>query len=159
QGFDYFCNCSSNNYNALQLKAEKRFAQGYSFLVHYTWSKAMNFDADYFTHDARLNYGPTDTDRTHAFIFTNLWEVPVGKGKRFLSDTPRAVDMVIGGWQINQSTSVLSGLPYSLSYQNCGDDRDTGPCRVNLVGSTGISGQGDSDSTGRKLWFAAAPAT
>jgi outer membrane receptor protein involved in Fe transport len=158
QGFDYFCNCSSNNYNALQLKAEKRFAKGYSFLVHYTWSKAMNFDADYFTHDAPLNYGPTDTDRTHAFIFTNLWEVPIGKGKRFLGDAPRAVDMLLGGWQINQSTSISSGLPYSLSYQNCGDDRDTGPCRVNLVGDPGISGQGDTTSTGRKLWFAASPA-
>jgi outer membrane receptor protein involved in Fe transport len=158
QGFDYFCNCSSNNYNALQLKAEKRFSVGYSFLVHYTWSKAMNFDSDYFGHDAQLQYGPTDTDRTHVFIFTNLWEVPVGKGKRFMGNASRAVDMVIGGWQVNQSTSIQSGLPYSLSYQNCGDDRDTGPCRVNLVGSPSISGQGDSDSSGRKLWFSAAPA-
>ena len=157
QGFDYFCNCSSNNYNALQLKGEKRFSQGYSLLAHYTWSRNFNFDGDYFPIDARINYGPADTDRTHVFVLTNLLELPIGKGKRFLGGASRLSNLLIGGWQINQSTNFSSGLPYSLSYQNCGDDRDTGPCRVSLNAGVSESGRGDLDPKGRHIWFQAAP--
>lgn len=154
QGFDYFCNCSSNNYNALQLKGEKRFSQGYSFLAHYTWSRNYNFDGDYFPINANLTYGPNDTDRTHVVVLTNLWELPIGKGKKFLGGASHAADLLIGGWQINQSTNISSGLPFSLGYQNCGDDRDAGPCRVSLTGDVS-TGDGSRDASGRVVWFAA----
>ena len=157
QGLDYFCNCSSNNYNALQLKAEKRFSQGYSFLAHYTISRNYNFDGDYFPIDASLNYGPNDTDRRHVVVLTNLLELPFGKGKKYLNGASRAVDLVLGGWQVNQSTNLSSGLPFSLSYQNCGDDRDTGPCRVSLSGDV-ATGDGSRDSAGRVVWFQSAAA-
>jgi hypothetical protein len=158
QGLDYFCNCSSNNYNAFQLKGEKRFSQGYSFLAHYTLSRNFNFDGDYFPIDASLNYGPNETDRTHVVVLTNLFELPIGKGKKFLGGASRAADLLIGGWQINQSTNISSGLPFSLSYQNCGDDRDTGPCRVSLSGDVSETGRGDRDARGRAIWFESAAA-
>lgn len=157
QGLDFFCNCSSNNYNAFQLKGEKRFSDGYSFLAHYTWSRNKNFDGDYFPIDANIAYGTNDTDRTHVVVLTNLWELPIGKGKKLLGGASKAADLILGGWQINQSTNISSGLPFSLSYQNCGDDRDTGPCRVSLAGD--VSTGGDSrDANGRVVYFNAAPA-
>ncbi|MBI1764778.1 MAG: TonB-dependent receptor, partial [Acidobacteria bacterium] len=157
QGLDYFCNCSSNNYNALQLKAEKRFSGGYSLLAHYTASRNYNFDGDYFPIDARVAYGPNDTDRTHVIVLTNLYELPVGKGKKFLGNASRAANLIVGGWQINQSTNLSSGLPFSLSYQNCGDDRDAGPCRVNVTGDV-ATGDGSLDAAGRRIWFTPASA-
>ncbi|HZN10896.1 MAG TPA: hypothetical protein VFC61_04410, partial [Blastocatellia bacterium] len=120
-----------------------RFSNGFSLLAHYTWSKAMNYDGSYFVHDAKLNYAPTDTDRTHTFVASTLWELPVGKGKRFLSDANRAVELLIGGWQLNQITTWSSGSPFSPSYRDCDNDRDTGPCRPDLVGSVDTSGDRD----------------
>ena len=37
QGIDYFCNCATNSYDSLQAKFNKRFGQGYSAKVNYTW--------------------------------------------------------------------------------------------------------------------------
>src|SRR5262249_18745631 len=146
QDIDFFCNCASSNYHALQTKATRRFSNGFSLLAHYTWSKSFNYDGHHFPDDAKLNYGPTDTDRTHTFVASSLYELPFGKGKKFLAGVPRAAELIIGGWQVNQITTISSGLPFSPSYSDCGSDRDTGPCRPNLVGD--VNTEGD-----RSLWF------
>jgi carboxypeptidase family protein/TonB-dependent receptor-like protein len=146
QNIDFFCNCASSNYHSLQTKATKRFSSGFSLLAHYTWSKALNYDGDYFPYDANISYGPADTDRTHTFVMSSLYELPFGKGKKFLGSASRLGELLIGGWQINQITTVSSGLPFTPSYSNCGADRDTGPCRPNLVGDVDTNGNQD-------LWF------
>src|SRR5262245_10697761 len=146
QDIDFFCNCASSNYHALQTKATRRFSNGFSLLGHYTWSKSFNYDGGYFPFDAKLNYGPNDTDRPHTFVVSSLYERPFGKGKKYLTSASRLGELVIGGWQINQITTISSGLPFSPSYDGCGADRDTGPCRPNLVGE--VNTEGDRD-----LWF------
>lgn len=146
QGIDFFGNAASSNYHALQTKATQRFSNGFSLLAHYTWSKAFNYDGDYFIHDAKLNYGPADTDRTHTFVVTTQYELPFGRGKKYLSGSSRLVDAFIGGWQINQITTLSSGLPFSPGYRDCGADRDTGPCRPDLVGEVDTNGD-------RNRWF------
>ncbi|HKQ89788.1 MAG TPA: TonB-dependent receptor [Blastocatellia bacterium] len=143
QDIDFFCNCASSNYHALQTKATRRFSNGFSLLGHYTWSKAFNYDGGYFPFDAKLNYGPTDTDRTHTFVVSSLYELPFGKGKKYLGGASRLGDLIIGGWQVNQITTISSGLPFSPSYDGCGADRDTGPCRPNLVGEVSTDGNQD----------------
>ena len=146
QDIDFFCNCASSNYHALQTKATKRFSNGFSLLAHYTLSRSYNYDGDYFPYNAKLNYGPTDTDRKHTFVVSSLYELPFGKGKKYLAGPSRLGELLIGGWQLNQITTLSSGLPFSPSYSNCGADRDTGPCRPNLVGD--VSTDGD-----RNGWF------
>ena len=80
---DYFGGDASDTYNSLQVVAEKRFTRGYEFLAHYTWSKALGYDTDYYAIDPKLNYGVANTDRKHVFVLTNLIELPFGKGKKF----------------------------------------------------------------------------
>jgi hypothetical protein len=146
QDIDFFCNCASSNYHSLQTKATKRFSSGFSLLAHYTWSKAFNYDGDYFPYDAALSYGPTDTDRTHTFVVSSLYELPFGKGKKYLGGASRLGELLIGGWQLNQITTISSGLPFTPSYSDCGVDRDTGPCRPNRVGDVDTNGD-------QNLWF------
>ena len=67
QSFDYFCNCATNSYNALQTKATKRFSQGYSLFIQYTLQHAVNNDGDYFFIDPDVNRGTANFDRTHTF--------------------------------------------------------------------------------------------
>ncbi len=139
-------NDASNNYHSLQTKFEKRFSHGYELLAHYTWAKGLNYDGDYYTNNPRVNYGPNDFDRRHVFVLTNLWELPFGRGRRFAGSVSRAADYLIGGWSINTSWNWSSGLPFNVSYNSCGSDRDTGPCRPDLVGSVSTGGS-------RAHWF------
>lgn len=147
QDLRYHANDSSNNWHSLQLKMEKRFSSGYQFLAHYTWSRGFNFDSDYYIHNARLNYGPMDFNREHVFVFSNVWELPFGKGRQFLTDVGRGLDLLVGGWQVNSVTTWTSGLPFSPSYRDCRADVDTGPCRPNRVGDPSV------DNPSRFGWF------
>jgi hypothetical protein len=67
------------------------------------------------------------------FVLTNVWELPFGKGKLFAGGASRAVDLIAGGWQLNTSTSVSSGVPFNVGY-NAGGNIDTGPNRPNITG-------------------------
>ncbi len=126
---------ASSNYNALQVKFTKRFAQGLQFSAHYTWSKALNYDSDYFVIDPRVAYGPDDFNRNHVFITSLLWALPFGKGRMFASNSGRVLDTIIGGWQLNTVTNWSGGLPWTPTYSKCEADKDTGPCRPNRAGS------------------------
>jgi outer membrane receptor protein involved in Fe transport len=133
QGIDFFCNCADNRYNALQTKFETRFS-GLSILAHYTYAAAKFNDADYFTHDRSVGRGPTDEDRTHLFFFSNVWDLPIGRGKTLMGNSSRAVDMILGGWQINTVTTWASGLPFTPSVSGANCSVNSGPCRPDLTG-------------------------
>ena len=138
QGIDFFCNCADNRYDSVQLKVERRFSNSYSILAHYTRQRALQDGGEYFFFDANLNRGPADWDRKHNFVFSQVWELPFGKGKRYGNGISRAADFALGGWQFNSNTTIQSGLPYNLGY-DAGANIDTGPNRPNVSGDVGDS--------------------
>jgi hypothetical protein len=142
QSITYGAGVASANYNALQAKLVKRLSKGYEFNANYTWSKGIGYQGDYYTWNPGLNRGVNVFDRTHTFIFYNVLELPFGRGKSFLGNVSRPANYLIGGWSINTITTAASGLPFSPTYtgSECTHDRDSGPCRPNLVGSVGITG-------------------
>ncbi len=141
QSLRYFCNCGDNRYDSLQTKITKRFSDGFSLLAHYTWQRALNNDADQFDFNRELNRGRQDFDRTHNFVLTNLFELPLGRGKRFLGDTSRGLNFLVGGWQFNSTTTIQSGLPFNVNYNRSGStEGDTGPSRPDLVGDAQTGG-------------------
>jgi hypothetical protein len=142
QNIAFYTNDGDNHYNSLQTKINKRFSHGVQFLAHYTWQLAEGENGDYFTYDSDLNKGPRDWDRTHVFVLSGMWELPVGRGKAALSDASSVVNHILGGWQLSTVVTIQSGLPFSPTFQNCGLTRDTGPCRPNLVGSVGSGSAG-----------------
>jgi hypothetical protein len=123
-----------NSYRALQIKLDHRTASGLTVNGSYTYSRAYDNDGSY-QPDLRQGYGRGDFNRDSVLILTSLYELPFGKGKHFMGNVNRGVDMVLGGWQWNATMVIGSGLPYSPSYGECNADRDTGPCRPNLTGS------------------------
>jgi hypothetical protein len=135
---------TSANFNALQARVIKRFSQTYEFNANYTWSKGISYQADYYIQDPRLNRGVNAFDRTHTFVFYNVLELPVGKGKLWLGNAGRVANYFVGGWSLNTVTTAASGLPFSPTYNTspseCAHDHDTGPCRPNLVGTVHITG-------------------
>ncbi len=135
-------NDGTNRYNAFQIKVNQRAAKGLTFLAHYTYSKAYDNDGSYVA-DYNVAWGRSDFNRDSVFVFAPIYELPFGKGKQFLGNASRALDLLVGGWQMNAALTLGSGLPWTPSYKNCGLDEDTGPCRPTLQGSfhTGVSGQ------------------
>jgi outer membrane receptor protein involved in Fe transport len=145
QSLDFFCNCAKNSYDSLQAKFNKRFSDGYSVKVNYTLQRARQHDGGYFDasdlvpehrglFDSDLNWGPPGWDRKHNFVLSLVAELPIGRGRRYLSDIPQGADYFIGGWQFNTNTTIQSGLPFDVGYAGSGGDRDTGPGRPNVVG-------------------------
>ncbi len=151
QNFRYYGSDASSNYHALQFKAEKRFSKGYSLFSHYTWSRAFNYTNTYYNIDARLAYGPNDNHRRHVYTLSGVFELPIGKGRKYLSNAGGAIDLLVGGWQVNTVYTWQSGLPFTPSYRDCNADRDTGWCRPDLVG------EWKPDEQTADAWFVTTP--
>jgi hypothetical protein len=122
-----------SRYHALELKLERRFADGFGYLVGYTLSRSKDtrsFDPaftvvgtanaqsasstpfDIFNRD--LNYALSDFDRTHVFVGQWVYELPFGQGKRFGSSASGLMDVLIGGWTTNGQFVVQSGRPMTV---------------------------------------------
>src|SRR5581483_4308900 len=111
-------------YNSLQLTARKRFAKGLSFQANYTYAKALDsgtgsgwggttgLDTWQIANDWRANYGASAIDVRHLFNGSFVYDLPVGKGRRFI-DHGGIVDAVIGGWQISSTFQFHTGLPFT----------------------------------------------
>jgi hypothetical protein len=141
---NYYGNDASSNYNAFEVKLDKRFSQGLQFLTHYTFSHANGYPQDnYYAISHPISYGPVDFARNHVFVFNTVYELPFGRGKKYMSGSGRAMDYALGGWQLSNTTNWSSGLPWTASIGECGAVTDTGPCRPDkAAGSfhTGVSG-------------------
>jgi Carboxypeptidase regulatory-like domain/TonB dependent receptor len=110
------------NYNSLQTKIERRFSNGISFLANYTWSKNIgNVGERYWSgnavqnqYDLTLERALSPLDIPHRLTFVYLYELPFGKGKRYGNSVNGPLNLLIGGWQINGSTTFQSGTPLSV---------------------------------------------
>src|SRR6266545_2315626 len=115
-----------SNYRALVLRAEKRFAAGFNFLTTYTWSKFLNDTdeggsalgnepsyANYYDRDS--DYGPSGNDIRHRFTISSVYELPVGRGKRYLAKGPLGV--IAGNWSVGVLALMQTGPPTTVTTQ------------------------------------------
>ncbi len=118
------CNCTSSNYNALQMQASKRYTNGYSLQLSYTWAKTLDFGQASFLatnqFNARSDYGPADFDREHVLTIAHTYELPFGPGHHLLSGSHGVVKQLAAGWSFRGITTVESGLPFSPTLANSG---------------------------------------
>jgi hypothetical protein len=98
-------------YHSLQMRGEKRFSQGYTLQFAYTFSKLMEGTDFLNATDPMVYESISALDRPHRFAASGIWEIPVGKGRRFGSDWPAVVNAALGGWQIGAVVSRQSGGP------------------------------------------------
>ncbi|HJZ78785.1 MAG TPA: TonB-dependent receptor, partial [Pyrinomonadaceae bacterium] len=151
QSIKYFSDDGTTKYHSLQLRGEKRFSNGLMFQGNFTWASAFDFSNTYYFWDPSVDYGREGGVRRFVFNLNNVYEFPFGKGRKYLSNVSRLGDLVVGGWQLSGVWFWGSGLPFTPSYNNCGSDVDTGPCRPNLVGDASVK------NPSAKQWFAIAP--
>ncbi len=111
------------NYHAMQWTVRKRLGNDVRFDFNYTWSKSIDLNSNpartYGTlphsWDPNEIRAVSDYDVTHAANAFAIWELPVGKGKRFASSAPGIVQAMLGGWQLSGSWFQTSGLVGAVS--------------------------------------------
>ena len=117
----------NSEYNALQMMLQKRWNNGTSFVMGYTWSKMMSDVVDGRWNDASYvygagvlqswhnllggNHGVNSYDVPARFTFSGVGQLPIGKGHRFGSTMPTYLDYIVGGWQTNAIMTIASGMP------------------------------------------------
>jgi hypothetical protein len=109
-GVDYKQVRGTNRYHDMQIQAEKRFSRGFNMSLMYTWASGWEADNYYNQFDpAPLVYRPQDALRPHRLAWTTIWEMPFGKGRRWVTSGPAAY--VIGGWQLSWIYQFQNGAP------------------------------------------------
>jgi hypothetical protein len=109
---------SFSNYNALDIHVERRYTSGFSLIAAYSWAKDLevrSYDnyTQFYEDNVRRNYGPS-LNAQHAVI-SYIYELPFGHGKPILGSANRALDYIVGGWQVNGITTFNSGFYLSTS--------------------------------------------
>lgn len=99
----------SSWYHSLQAIFEKRLSGGFTVQVAYTWSKFMEATAYLNNTDPAPEHVISDLDFPQRFTISGIYEVPVGRGRRFGSSMPRLLDILAGGWQMQSWFEGQSG--------------------------------------------------
>ncbi|HKS28210.1 MAG TPA: TonB-dependent receptor [Pyrinomonadaceae bacterium] len=127
-----------SRYDSLQVQLERRFARGLQYIASYTWSKAKDNSPGAFDNvgyrpqdpqNIELEYGNSNLDIPHRFVFSWLYEIPFGRGRRFGSDMPGALNFLIGGLQLNGIFNYQSGQVFNVIARGAGPD----DVRVDLI--------------------------
>ncbi|MDQ6759548.1 MAG: TonB-dependent receptor, partial [Acidobacteriota bacterium] len=102
-------------YHAGKLRVEKRFSQGLTLQLGYTHSKYMQATEFLNLSDTVPYRTLSNMDRPNVVSMTGLWEIPVGRGRRYWANLPRPINAAIGDWQFNFTELHQSGAPLEFS--------------------------------------------
>jgi hypothetical protein len=119
-----------SNYHGLATKLERQFSGGLQFLAAYTWSHALT------NVGTTLAGGPGTRDVTnwdneyahanfhlkHRFVYSTIYDLPFGRGRKFGSNLTGPVNAILGDWQANAIITLQSGNAFNLGTRNasCG---------------------------------------
>jgi hypothetical protein len=136
----YLQNLGQSTYEALEARLERRFYNGLNILASYTFSKTLT-DADviqpYWStlqnggavqdpENLRAEKAVSSEDIPNNFVISYIYDLPVGKGKHFLSNAPAVVNALVGNWGISGIQHYEGGQP------------------ISIFGATGIPGKNSS---------------
>ena len=101
-------------YHSAQMRVERRFASGFTIMGAWTWSKNMEATGFLNASDPLPERVISDSDRTHRFTSSGIYELPFGRNRRFMNRAPRVADVVLGGWQVSGNFQYQTGEPLGL---------------------------------------------
>ena len=122
-----------SHYDSLQVKYEQRFVAGLTLLNSFTWEHSLdnasasleaNTPSPQDANNISADYSQSDYNLPLANITSLVYELPVGRNRRFLSSSNFLVDSLAGGWQLSLINTMQAGTPFNLTY---------GPGAVNQV--------------------------
>lgn len=148
----------NSTYNSLQTTLDRRMGSARLSIAH-TWAHSIDNTSGESSNspiqnprNIALQRGSSTFDVRHKLVLSGTYELPVGKGRRWLSTASRPVNWVIGGWQLNNIATFLSGLPFTPTMQTNQLNTGTGSQFPNRISD------GNLDAGARTIerWFDAA---
>ena len=153
---DTFRSNSFSNYNSLQVRLEKRYSHGLQYEAAYTFAHALDTassaslgsvnNGDF--QDQRFpnqNYGNSDFDVRQRFVFSYIYDLPFGSGRKFVGGASGVVNQIVGNWQLAGVFSAATGNYYTatdinnVSGGDCGGTVGYYCSRPNIVGNPNSS--------------------
>ena len=129
----YLDNSGDSNYHAAQFTLRRRFSTGLGLSMAYTFGKSIdnqsvdpvgaasggglsttNSRTPTDIRNFREERARSDFDRTHAFTAASVWELPVGRGRKYFANASGIVNQLLGGWSINTIYTHMSGEPFAV---------------------------------------------
>ena len=150
--FTYTSFAGNSSYNSLQVNYEHRFNRGLSVLANFTWSQCRTDAVDVLNSTAiggrgaaRLpkfgiqgDTGLCDFDIRDVFHLSGIYELPVGRGKRYLTNSSGITNAVLGGWTMNWILPIQGGQPGTVP---CNNSTTSGfGCYANVVPGQNVQG-------------------
>jgi hypothetical protein len=158
-------------YDALQINLQKRFNQGFTGNVAYTYSKCMSDSIGYFgawgqsgsqsaywqnLYDRRAEWGPCYYDATNVLSSYAVYELPVGRGKKFANQWNPVINSILGNWQVSGILQLRGGLPLTIFGSDASGTGSRG-ARANCNGPAHVFGSGHDAPDGGLQWFDPSP--
>jgi len=115
----------SSNYNSLQVRYEQRMVAGLTLLNSFTWGHSLdnasaslegNTPSPQDGNNISGDYAQSDYNTPIINITSLVYELPFGKGRRFLSDSGGVVNSLLGDWQVSFINTAQAGTPFNISY-------------------------------------------
>jgi hypothetical protein len=145
-GFFWFTE-GNTSYNALQVDFKRRLARSLQFRADYTWSKNLDMNSGQTgaqaqnqaqmildRNDLRRDWGPAALNITSQSSISATYELPLGRGRRWIGNAGGLGEKLIGGWQVNGIATLLTGFPFTplIGANRSGDGNTRNPDRPSL---------------------------
>jgi hypothetical protein len=117
-------------YHALTARYERRFTKGFLLQANYTWSKTMEAITYLNPYDLAPEHVISTIDRPHRVTASGVYEMPFGRGKRYLTGAAPVLNHIVGGWQVQAIFQLQSGPPLNfgnLIYRGTWQDLEAVP--------------------------------
>jgi hypothetical protein len=129
-GGSYAANLGESTYHGLQTRLEDQFSNGLTFLLTYTWSKTLSDAGDLLNGGStnsgsnsgpyralgipglgpRFDWGPANYDVRNVFHFSGGYQLPFGKGMKYMNQGG-ITNALLGGWAVNWIVTAQGGQP------------------------------------------------
>lgn len=115
-----------SNYNAGNIKFERRTSD-LAAVVVYTYSKSMDdksaaagigatngFAGHLDDRNPSRDYARSDFDVGQRFVASFVYNLPAGRGKKYLGNVGKVADLAVGGWELTSIATFQKGFPFSV---------------------------------------------
>jgi hypothetical protein len=154
------------DYDGLQVSLQKRLSTGLQFVLNYTFSKCMTNNIGYYgqggqagqsnyyyqnIYDAKAEWGPCEYDAAQNFVGNAVYDLPFGRNRMFGRDMNKALDAVVGGWELAGILSLHTGFPMTVTADDASNTGSRG-ARADCLAPGDVYGE-QSSPLGGYQWF------
>ncbi|HZO54367.1 MAG TPA: carboxypeptidase regulatory-like domain-containing protein [Bryobacteraceae bacterium] len=137
------------DYHSMQMNITRRFSSGFSLDGSFTWSKNTDTASGFADSNQipwqfpEIEHALSSIDRPRSLTIGWVWDLPVGRGRRFVSSN-RVAGAILGGFKINGALSASDGLPFTITQRLT--NLVLAAQRANVIDTSNLSGKVDEPS-------------